>query len=128
VAAEESGRTAEPDGFEALFGSATPSARDEAAALTLAAVYTPAGEALHGMPAHRASGELSLDTVFSVDSPRRQGAGEGGAFSLHQYFAPGSGQDAGARGGSPDAAAGPRDVPSDDVEQFNSWLTGLKKT
>jgi tetratricopeptide (TPR) repeat protein len=123
VPAEEPLAEGGPGGFEELFGGAKPSARDEAAATTLAAAYTHGGEALHGMPAHRASGELSLDTVFNADAPRRQSES---AFSLHQYFAPGTVQDGAGR--TPDAALGTRDVPSDDVEQFNSWLTGLKKT
>jgi hypothetical protein len=79
------------------------------------------------VPAHAASSELSLDHVFKSTQARRQDA-EGDGFSFDQFFADELGDAAAKTGGeaaSPSAKGG---GPGDDIEQFNNWLNGLKKT
>jgi tetratricopeptide (TPR) repeat protein len=113
--------------IDALFSDADASAADAAAAATLAEAFAPASLAampLHGVPAHRATNELSLDHVFkSSTTPRSDVETDG--FSFDQFFAddmsepaPNSAGDAGA----------PSTEATDDIAQFNAWLNGLKKT
>jgi len=81
-----------------------------------------------GNPSRPASTPLSLDHVFR--EPRRPGDArrDSLAFSFDQFFAesgPPAPDAAAAAGGAPDA---PSAEPSpNDLEQFNSWLEGLKK-
>lgn len=109
--------------LDALFSGAEASPTDVSAASTLAQAFaddapdTP----LRGMPAHRAANELSLDRVFKTN-PAPRPSGETEAFSFDQFFAAEM-LDGGKAG---DASAAPGD--SDDIEQFNNWLNGLKKS
>lgn len=109
------------DAMTALFAGAQVSAEDEGAALALALAFRESNgggpssaSAIPGAPAHRASNELSLDTVF--------GAAAGSApatVSYDQFFAMGSSaaQGSGVTGGD----------RSDDVAHFTRWLEGLKR-
>jgi hypothetical protein len=107
-----------------LFSGADAAASDTAAANTLAEAFAPDGPEtapLQGVPAHRASSELSLNHVFRAG--QRPNEGEG--FSFDQFFAENAAED----------APPPTDTPAtgmpeatDDIAQFNAWLNGLKKT
>lgn len=110
----------------ALFSGAEAAAADTQAAQTLADAFAPDGPdtaPLQGVPAHRASSELSLNHVFKGGGPRP--SGEGDAFSFDRFFAndaaepPASEQEATPSGGTEAA---------DDIAQFNAWLNGLKKS
>jgi tetratricopeptide (TPR) repeat protein len=110
-----------------LFSGADPAADDVAAAQTLAdAFQSESSETapLQGVPAHRASSELSLNHVFKGATQARtteEGAEE---FSFDEFFTEGA-----AAGPTP--AADAPSVPAegaDDIAQFNAWLNGLKKT
>ncbi|HVX40962.1 MAG TPA: hypothetical protein VHB25_15435, partial [Gemmatimonadaceae bacterium] len=112
--------------IDALFSGAEASSHDSAAASALAEAFAPEGPEtapLHGVPAHRASSELSLDHVFKSGTPPR---GENAdAFSFDQFFAEEVTQGPASTDAEPGAA--PREAP-DDIAQFNAWLNGLKKT
>jgi tetratricopeptide (TPR) repeat protein len=104
------------DALSNLFSAARVASADEGAALVLALAFTevnngtPARAPLEGAPAHRASNELSLDTVF--------GGGQGpsgGSVSYDQFFA--------QRPSGAPATGGQHD----DVAQFTKWLEGLKR-
>jgi hypothetical protein len=84
-------------------------------------VDEPAADPLHGLPAHRATSELSLDHVFKGAAPVRS---ENEGFSFGRFFSP----DASAA--DPKLPADGRVAPAapDDIAQFNTWLNGLKKT
>lgn len=110
-----------PDVLAGLFLNAHIAAVDEGAALVLALAFTeldtgvqlPTPPALEGTPAHRASNELSLETVF--------GSGQGrttGSVSYDQFFA--------QRPSGPQAPGNAVD-PRDDVTHFTKWLEGLKR-
>ncbi len=94
---------------------------DLAAADTLAQAFAPEPprDNMRGQPTRQATTELSLDRVFRQPTPAH--AGEGGGFSFDQFFA-------GER--SDDSNAGPSGTrpDPDDIEQFNAWLNGLKKS
>ncbi|HEY5062917.1 MAG TPA: hypothetical protein VII52_15360 [Gemmatimonadaceae bacterium] len=77
---------------------------------------------LEGAPARRAANELSLDHVFKANAPARSGSDD---FSFDQFFGEGTPREAAP--GSGDSSAAPSE-PLDDVAQFSSWLSGLKKT
>ncbi len=76
-------------------------------------------------PARRATEELSLDNVFR--DPQTPPRGEPAGFSFDQFFAGGTP----ARGAAPvqetPAQSQPSESADSDIEQFNSWLEGLKK-
>jgi hypothetical protein len=116
--------------IDALFDGADVTRADSSAASMLASAFGPRDATLaaepapiSGSPARRASHELSLDTVFRDDAA--QAPAPATSFSFDQFFA------------APTPAAGspvihPTPGPSgpateDDIEQFNSWLQGLKK-
>ena len=110
--------------IDALFANAAPSDPDRSAANALAQAFGewPEPTPIHGIPAHEAASELSLDHVFKANAPvpRRD---EPDAFSFDQFFSDETGEApaAGESGrGSPE--------PGDDIAQFNAWLNGLKKT
>jgi hypothetical protein len=69
--------------------------------------------------------ELSLDHVFRHATPAA-GNQSHGSFSFDQFFSQQAQQDVSARDAEPsaDESAG----LSDDIQQFNAWLEGLKKT
>jgi tetratricopeptide (TPR) repeat protein len=115
--------------IDALFAGASPSREDVAAASTLADAFTagpsatPPDTQLGGRPAHPAATELSLDSVF------RDGAGvvssRTSTVSYDQFFS----QPAQASASSHEETTNtpPPAGGSDDIEQFNAWLQGLKK-
>jgi Flp pilus assembly protein TadD len=119
--------------LDALFGGAARSAEDDAAARALSDAFAPADTAtpIAGRPAIRAQDQLSLDRVFRGEGS--EPARPSGSFSFEQFFG-GAGTAPAAR---PTPAAGSQTPPlsrpasgagdADDIEQFNSWLQGLKK-
>jgi tetratricopeptide (TPR) repeat protein len=108
------------DALAQLFSNAAISSDDEGAALVLALAFTelhngsplPGASLTEGAPAHRASKELSLETVFGSGH-----AAAGASVSYDQFFAqrPSGGQSPGAVD------------PKDDVAHFTKWLEGLKR-
>ena len=119
--------------IDALFTGAESSDADEAAASRLAGAFArdngeeedaDSEQAMSGNPARRAQDELSLDHVFRE---RATSADRGQpAFSFDQFFSQSSAERAGA---APAEQAGtPTASPDDDIQQFNAWLEGLKKT
>jgi hypothetical protein len=128
---ERAARAAPGGSIDALFAGAAPSRDDVAAASTLADAFSGGPGAtpeapIGGRPAHPATTELSLDSVF------RDGAGGGVAsgrgpsgVSYDQFFSQPT-QPAVSNTDAPSAAT-PAAGGSDDIEQFNAWLQGLKK-
>lgn len=109
--------------IDALFSGATSDRGDALAASTLADAFAPDSPEtapLRGMPAHRAASELSLDHVFKNTSAQRS-SGEVDRKSFDEFFSeeppplPANGESA------------PTGEADDDVQHFNSWLSGLKK-
>ena len=131
AAPERSTRGAPGGSIDALFTGASPSREDVAAASTLADAFTAASASgpatdgqVGGRPAHPATTELSLDSVF------RDGAGvtsgrSTSAVSYDQFFA--QARQAGASNSEESSSTTPPVGGSDDIEQFNAWLQGLKK-
>ncbi|MDE3126508.1 MAG: tetratricopeptide repeat protein [Gemmatimonadota bacterium] len=116
--------------IDSLFGDMRVATPEESAAATLAGAYgvaapEPEAPPIAGAPARRATEELSLDNVFR--EPQAAPPAEPTGFSFDQFFA----------GGTPTRGAVPvRETPVEsqppesadaDIEQFNSWLEGLKK-
>ena len=87
-----------------------------------AAAYDDAdANPLSGRPARPAGNDLSLDHVFG--QPRQSGpAKPTGSFSFDQFFADGAVKTPREESSEPE----PRNGSDDDIEQFNSWLKGLK--
>jgi len=86
---------------------------------------TEESTAIPGRPATPAATELSLDHVFRHATPAA-GTGTHSSFSFDQFFSQQAQKDVAApdtEGGS-EAGSG----QSDDIQQFNAWLEGLKKT
>jgi hypothetical protein len=127
---ERATRAASGGSIDALFAGAPPSREDVAAASTLADAFNacgagaPAPDAqLGGRPAHPAATELSLDSVFR-DGPGLGSGRTSSGVSYDQFFA----QSAQPGASSPEeSSAAPPAGGSDDIEQFNAWLQGLKK-
>ncbi len=111
--------------IDALFDAGGALDDDLVAADTLAQAFAPPPEAendpLVGRPAREASNELSLDRVFRQPTPAHAGEASAGGFSFDQFFAGERTDDA-----EPGATAKPGE--DDDIEQFNAWLNGLKKS
>ncbi|MDE3172731.1 MAG: tetratricopeptide repeat protein [Gemmatimonadota bacterium] len=116
--------------IDALFGGGGVGTPEESAAATLAGAFglgapEPAAPAITGAPARRATEELSLDNVFREPQPAPPG--EAAGFSFDQFFSGGTP----ARGATPvretPAQSQPPESADADIEQFNSWLEGLKK-
>ena len=88
----------------------------------------PAEEAhpapLPGRPSKPAASELSLDHVFRHATPATGNPSP--SFSFDQFFSQQAQQDVAASDASPggEQSAG----LSDDIQQFNAWLEGLKKS
>jgi hypothetical protein len=81
---------------------------------------------LPGRPSTPAPNELSLDHVFRNATPAAGGQAQSSTFSFDQFFSQQAHQDVSAtesESGS-EASGG----ASDDIQQFNAWLEGLKKT
>ncbi|MEP7001228.1 MAG: tetratricopeptide repeat protein [bacterium] len=123
-----------PNGsIDALFGNRLPGTLEDSAASALAQAFGGEAEVppmIAGRPAHAASGELSLDSVFR-DGPARPPR-TSQSFSFDQFFT-GAGER--SSGSTPQRTSSelpmPGDTPAqhsaDDIEQFNSWLQGLKQ-
>ena len=113
--------------IDALFSGAGASTADTSAAATLADAFSSEAEAptppLNGIPAHRATDELSLDHVFKGNTPPRPST-EVDGFSFDQFFAANA-EDAPPASNAPSAA---EPEAGDDIAQFNAWLNGLKKS
>jgi tetratricopeptide (TPR) repeat protein len=84
-----------------------------------------AGAALRGRPATPAATELSLDHVFRHATPSNATQQQGG-FSFDQFFSRQAQDEAG--GATPEPAREGEGGEGDDIQQFNAWLEGLKKT
>ena len=136
TAIERAAATQQSDGsIDALFGNRSIGTSEDSAAAALAQAFgggTDVGAAppIPGRPAHAASGELSLDSVFR-DGPARP-TRSSQSFSFDQFFA--GAEDRAARLSPPRGMAVPaetRETPAergaDDIEQFNAWLQGLKQ-
>ena len=122
--------------IDELFGNRPPGTSEDSAAAALAQAFgskedqTPP---LTGRPARAASGELSLDSVFR-DGPARPPR-TSQSFSFDQFFSESatSGNVARTSGSHrtsqevPTAPEAPAERSADDIEQFNSWLQGLKQ-
>jgi hypothetical protein len=117
--------------IDALFGGAAASREDVAAASALADAFNTAGTSggapdasIAGRPAHPAATELSLDHVFREGGSPPPGRASS-AVSYDQFFS----QPVPPAAPSSHTAANtvPSDGGSDDIEQFNAWLQGLKK-
>ena len=125
--------------IDALFGNRAPGTSEDSAASALAQAFGGSSDPVPGItgrPARAAAGALSLDSVFGESTPRPPRASP--SFSFDQFFSPDSGTNergasAGASAGAappPSADAAPTTEPAersaDDIEQFTSWLQGLK--
>jgi hypothetical protein len=118
-------------GAERSTGRADAPAPDDFAGLTpkpSADSRQPAStepSAIPGRPATPAATELSLDHVFRHATPAA-GSGTQSTFSFDQFFSQQAQQDVAAADTQPgsERASG----ENDDIQQFNAWLEGLKKT
>ena len=80
---------------------------------------------LPGRPSKPAASELSLDHVFRHATPTT-GSPSHSSFSFDQFFSQQAQQDVAASDAEP---SGQQNAGlSDDIQQFNAWLEGLKKT
>jgi len=110
--------------IDALFDAGDALDDDLVAADTLAQAFAPPEperDSLVGRPAREASTELSLDRVFRQATPAHAGEASAGGFSFDQFFA-------GERTEDSEAGAPGKPGDDDDIEQFNAWLNGLKKS
>jgi tetratricopeptide (TPR) repeat protein len=127
---ERAARGAAGGSIDALFAGAPPSREDAAAASTLADAFTGGASAsaadaqLGGRPAHPAATELSLDSVFR-DGPGMASGRSSSGVSYDEFFSQPTQTGASSPGDSSNAT--PPAGGSDDIEQFNAWLQGLKK-
>jgi hypothetical protein len=80
---------------------------------------------IRGRPSTPAATELSLDHVFRHATPAT-GTGSQSGFSFDQFFSQQAQQDVKATDAEPSVEASPGQA--DDIQQFNAWLEGLKKT
>jgi tetratricopeptide (TPR) repeat protein len=88
-------------------------------------VADEAPSSIRGRPSTPAANELSLDHVFRHATPA-SGAGKQSSFSFDQFFSQQAQQDVAASDAEPSSEANAG--LSDDIQQFNAWLEGLKKT
>ena len=114
--------------IDALFGNRPIGTVEDSAASALAQAFAADSEAtpLAGNPTRPATGELTLDSVFR-EGPRGARAAQG--FSFDQFFSQNVEGDKTSGGASEELPAGsePAERSDDDIEQFNSWLQGLKQ-
>ncbi|MEO8562385.1 MAG: tetratricopeptide repeat protein [bacterium] len=116
--------------IDALFGHEPTGAIDDSAASALAQAFGAGASAppITGKPARPATGELSLDSVFRDGPSRAARASQG--FSFDQFFSPHpEGESTGGASRPSQELPGngePAEKSADDIEQFNSWLQGLK--
>jgi hypothetical protein len=121
--------------IDALFGERSVNHADASAASALAQAFS--GEqkdspAISGRPARAAAGELSLDSVFRDGGARPPRSAQ--SFSFDQFFSESAASEPSATPGpapTPSQGIGAQPEPAernaDDIEQFNSWLQGLKQ-
>ncbi|HEX5972330.1 MAG TPA: tetratricopeptide repeat protein [Gemmatimonadaceae bacterium] len=121
--------------IDALFGERSVNQADASAASALAQAF--GGEqkespAISGRPARAAAGELSLDSVFRDGGARPPRSAQ--SFSFDQFFSESATSEPSAPPGpaaTPSQGTGAQPEPAernaDDIEQFNSWLQGLKQ-
>jgi hypothetical protein len=112
--------------IDALFPDAAASEASLTAAAMLSEAFTGESETtrLKGLPAHRASSELSLDHVFRTSTPAK-GLDSGGSFSFDRFFS----HESVEQSPTPTPEQPPSTAGSaDDIAEFNAWLSGLKKT
>jgi hypothetical protein len=115
--------------IDALFGHRPIGTTEDSAASALAQAFGTDTEPtpLAGNPTRPASGELTLDSVFRDGS---RGARTSQGFSFDQFFSQNVDGDktTGGRSSQELPASGePAERSEDDIEQFNSWLQGLKQ-
>ena len=115
--------------IDALFGNKPTGTTEDSAASALSQAFggTPDTPPITGNPARQATGELSLDSVFREGGTRGPRNSQG--FSFDQFFshnAEGERTSGGAAQEGP-ATGEPAERSADDIEQFNSWLQGLKQ-
>jgi hypothetical protein len=120
--------------IDALFGNRAAATSEDSAASALAQAFGGASEpapVITGRPARAAAGELSLDSVFRDGSSRPPRASQ--SFSFDQFFSPESAAAPERAPAAPPpvreetaAPSEPAERNADDIEQFNSWLQGLK--
>jgi hypothetical protein len=124
---------AQPSGgsIDALFGHRPAGGTEDSAASALAQAFGGVEERpqITGNPTRQATGELTLDSVFREGGPRGQRTSQG--FSFDQFFSQNVDGDRTSGGARPSgeipAAGEPAERGEDDIEQFNSWLQGLKQ-
>ena len=117
--------------IDALFDHRPASSVEDSAASALAQAFggTSDAPAITGNPARQASGELTLDSVFREGGARGPRTSQG--FSFDQFFSQSvegdrtSGGEHTSQEGN--ASGEPAARSEDDIEQFNSWLQGLKQ-
>jgi hypothetical protein len=90
-----------------------------------AAPAAPASS-LDGKPSAPAPNELSLDHVFRHATPAAGAAAQPPSFSFDQFFSQQAHQDVSAA--ESESGTEGSGGASDDIQQFNAWLEGLKKT
>lgn len=131
--AESEAATSYSGSIDALFGNRPPGGSEDSAAAALAQAFRDEAIAppeIAGRPAHAATGELSLDSVFRDGPARPSRVTE--SFSFDQFFT--GGRERGKGETSPPTSS-EVDTPTepsaehsaDDIEQFNAWLQGLKQ-
>ena len=121
--------------IDALFAQGPVDQADASAASALAQAFgaehadTPA---ITGRPARAAAGELSLDSVFRDGGGRPPRNAQ--SFSFDQFFSESAAAERPAVTEPPPtpsqgvgAQPEPAERDADDIEQFNSWLQGLKQ-
>ncbi|HEU4721851.1 MAG TPA: tetratricopeptide repeat protein [Gemmatimonadaceae bacterium] len=118
--------------IDALFGNRPIGSTEDSAASALAQAFGAGTDAapISGNPARPATGELTLDSVFREGGARGPRTSQG--FSFDQFFSQTVDGDrtsgGGARtSGEVPAPGEPAERSEDDIEQFNSWLQGLKQ-
>jgi hypothetical protein len=116
--------------IDALFGNKPAATTENSAASALSQAFggTPDAPPITGNPARPATGELSLDSVFREGGARGPRNSQG--FSFDQFFsqnADGERTSGGPSSQETPASGEPAERTADDIEQFNSWLQGLKQ-
>ena len=117
--------------IDALFGNRPIGSTEDSAASALAQAFGAGADAapISGNPARPATGELTLDSVFREGGARGPRTSQG--FSFDQFFSQNVDGDRTSGGGRTSqevpAPGEPAERSEDDIEQFNSWLQGLKQ-
>lgn len=130
-----SATTAGDGSIDALFGQRGGGSADDSAASALAQAFSgdeSEPPTITGRPARAAAGELSLDSVFRDGGARPPRSAQ--SFSFDQFFSENASAESPADPAptaTPSQGTGAQSEPAersaDDIEQFNSWLQGLKQ-